>query len=338
METKWQSFNAAVAWVRKSGTDHTENGFKSFVERGGSVKISVGLDSNNTSVEGLKSLLSIQKYGYSRIYIYHNEANVIFHPKIYMFNNDNEARLIVGSNNLTSSGLYRNTEAGLQINAIIEHKVVTQALQSFSVWQDTSTPFVRLLDDGLLADMIKKKYVFSEAHLAKHSESGKSYRKKEDRLFGFHGVSAPAIPKVGEIELPKGAVSSVLLMRLRRASERERRTQVQIPIRVVSTGFFGKDESVISAHDGRVHTLRYASARGGTNTIKLELPEIDPMVDPVSRFERHESGIEYQVYDAESTLGKPIMEALKRGREMHPPATMLTLESKPDISTWWRFA
>ena len=336
-ETAWQSFDSAVAWVRQSGTRHIEGAMKVFLERGGAASFCVGLDARNTSREGLQSLLGLERYGYAHVYVYHNEASLLYHPKVYLFSNDKTARLIVGSNNLTEAGLFRNTEAGLQLDGNMKTPAIVQAKQAIAAWSDTTTPFVRQLDDALLNDLVDRQYVLPENTLRKEQGSGTTKRKAKDRLFGLQEIAAPPIPGGDDLVIPTGAVGTVLLMRVRRASETERRTQVQIPIRVVRTGFFGDDASVTSAHDGRVHSLRRAAARGGLNTMKLELPEIDPMQDPVVRFERGARGIGYQVYDRNSVLGTPIMEALERGRRMSPPATQLTVPANPGSATWWRF-
>ena len=336
-ESDWQSFDTAVAWVRRSGTKHIEGALKAFLERGGTASFCVGLDAKNTSKEGLESLLGLEQYGYSQVFVYHNEANLLYHPKVYLFSNTKAARLIVGSNNLTEAGLFRNTEAGLQLDGDKKSPAITQAIQALTAWRDTTTPFVRHLNDTLLGDLVSHDYVLPEKSLRKAYTEITKKRKSKDRLFGLQEIAAPTVPTYGELMIPPSAVGTVLLMRVRRASETDRRTQIQIPIRVVGTGFFGDDVSVISAHNGSKHSLSRASARGGLNTFKLELPEIDPMDDPVVRFERGSSGILYQVYDANSALGIPIMEALKRGRFMSPPSTQLTLPKNPTSSTWWRF-
>lgn len=67
-------------------------------------------DIENTSAEGLRDLLDWESNGSLETHIYHNEANPTFHPKIYLLRNDAEARLIVGSNNITGAGLFVNTE------------------------------------------------------------------------------------------------------------------------------------------------------------------------------------------------------------------------------------
>src|SRR5262249_52456445 len=129
---------------------------------------------------------------------------------------------------------------------------------------------------------------------------------------------------------------TVLLLRARRASETARRTQIQLPIRIVRTEFFARVNELVSAHDGRAHALIRAQARGGLNTIKVEIPEIEPMGDPVLRLERTRNAIIYQTFESNSVLGAPIRQALVNGFEMTPPKTNKTVSNR-EQATWWRF-
>jgi HKD family nuclease len=71
----------------------------------------VGIDQHGTSKEALEEILSLNIDSYI---FYQNEAP-IFHPKIYLFEGDNEIKLIVGSSNLTRRGLFTNVESSLLI-------------------------------------------------------------------------------------------------------------------------------------------------------------------------------------------------------------------------------
>src|SRR5208283_2600957 len=113
----WNHFEAAVAWVRRSGTKHLLASLKAFIKRGGAARFIIGVDIENTSKEGLEDLLSLDAPGQCSTFFHHNESEVTFHPKLYLLAGVERARLIVGSNNLTESGLFTNTEAGLQIDA-----------------------------------------------------------------------------------------------------------------------------------------------------------------------------------------------------------------------------
>ncbi len=107
----WKTFRAAVAFVKRSGVKHLAKPLRSFSAHG-VPKISVGIDQGVTSVEGLTDLLAaVQPTG--EVWVFHNEAptNPTFHPKVYLFSNDNAAECFVGSGNLTEGGLFTNYEA-----------------------------------------------------------------------------------------------------------------------------------------------------------------------------------------------------------------------------------
>ena len=77
--------------------------------------------------------------------------------------------------------------------------------------------------------------------------------------------------------------------------------------RIVKLGVIFHVQSVQNLHSIPIVT---ASARGIINTMKVELPEIDQMTVPVVRLERTPTAIVYQTFDANSVLGRPIMDAL----------------------------
>lgn len=337
---KWNRIEIAVAWVRRSGTQQLEQSFKKFLGRGGYAQVTVGVDIENTSAEGLKDLLALQVDGNIETHIHHNEAeNTTFHPKVYLLRNDADARLIVGSNNLTGAGLFVNTEAGLQLDAPLNDALIRDARTALAAWRDTSTGLAKRLDATLLDDMVRLGYVFPEQELRRRRKtSGDQSKAKRppatQALFKTQRYSVPPVrrPAVIAAQVP----GTVLLMRVRRASESARRTQIQIPIRVVRTNFFAGINALVSAHDGRTHPLVQASARGGLNTVKTEIPEIEPMADPVLRLERTATAIIYQAFDANSVLGTPIRQALLNGFELSPPASFSSI-AKLDQATWWRF-
>jgi hypothetical protein len=135
-----------------------------------------------------------------------------------------------------------------------------------------------------------------------------------------------------------GAAGQVLLMRVRKA----RGTQVQIPLAVMRTPFFKgvtQVHSVASNVTRGIHATHAARAGVGSNpnTLKLEMPETGSMVDPVVRFERTSSGVQYEAYDSSTPKGYAIMQTLKQGLTVTPPSTFLTVPSNQTSSTWWRF-
>ncbi|HEV8700956.1 MAG TPA: phospholipase D family protein [Candidatus Polarisedimenticolia bacterium] len=347
----WDKIDIAVAWVRASGMAYLTEPLANFLRQGGEASFIVGIDLRNTTREGLEALLALEQYGRSETFVYHNEAGSIFHPKLYLFRNEEEARLIVGSNNLTEYGLYVNVEAGLQVDMGVDEPVVAQTLDALSSWKDTAGRLAARLDQEFLARLRREGYVPDEAvvraQIQRERERGPG--REGPPLFGSRRFGAPARAAVeagravaarerarrparpaAEITVPSG---TVLLMRLRKAHVTDRPTQTQIPFRVVDTFFKGAAE-VRSRHSGQGHAIIEASARGGRNTMKMEIPEMREFTQPVARFERTPEGIMYETYDMGSPQGNQIMASLEEGRGNG--TTQMTI-SDAERATWWRF-
>ena len=340
----WNVFEIGVAWVRRSGTQHMLMPLHNFLQRGGVFRISVGIDIYNTSKEGLEDLLFLKESGAAEISVYHDEGDPTFHPKVFLFYNEENAKLIVGSNNITGAGLFVNVEAGLEINGSLRESVIQDALFGLASWRDSTNKLALPLDANLLDDLFKRGYVLPETSLPRPA------RKPLDRsaetakaLFGRSKVVRPPLPFQRIQQTSENVVSvnagigKVLLMRVRKASITDRPTQTQIPKKVLEDPFFLGINSITSAHDGRSHNIITAEARGIINTMKLEIPEMRNYEDPVVRFERTADAIIYQAFDSSSVLGRPIIAALNRGLDINPQVTKLTKPSNPDSSTWWRF-
>lgn len=79
--------------------------------------ILAGIRNGITSAQGLRKSLQL---GCSTYAVDTGSRSVLFHPKIYLSRNDSEARLIVGSANLTLGGLNSNVEASLILTVSLE--------------------------------------------------------------------------------------------------------------------------------------------------------------------------------------------------------------------------
>lgn len=340
----WSNLDIAVAWVRASGINHLRDSLEKFLQSGAALRIVVGVDLDNTTKDGLQALLDLGKHGNVSLYVYHNESGGIFHPKVYLFRNAIDAKLIVGSNNLTQAGLFQNTEAGLSVVRPSADVLVGEALDALNSWTDTGSSLVKVLDDVLLAELVSNGYVKDEAAIRAELASRKGASKKQGakKLFGGIPVSVPASgapigagptkkPKAPK-KAKKAVAGTVLLMRVRKA----RGTQVQLPIKVVGT-FFGGSTKVKSAETGDMRNINPAKSGGSINTMKFEIPESATMNDPVVRFEKTKAETVYQAFDANSAKGKTIMSSLRAGLKSNPVSTFLTRPADPDHSTWWRF-
>ncbi len=350
----WDSLDIAVAWVRSSGMAHLSNRLINFLSHGGQLSVIVGIDLRNTTREGLQALLNLEQHGRCETYVYHNEAGSIFHPKLYLFRNEEEARLIVGSNNITESGLYVNVEAGLQVDTELDARVIAQALDAISSWKDTDSDLAARLTPDFLGLLCSEGYVPDEA-LARTQMRREGTRRSTSGnppLFASRrfvapasgratvpatptsGAQAPKVPADGQPEeRAELELGTTLLMRLRKASITDRPTQTQIPLRVVDT-FFQVATEVRSAHSGEDHGIIQATARGARNTIKLEIPEMREFVQPLARFEKTPDGIIYETYDVGTPQGNQILASLVEGKRNG--TTQMSI-SDAERATWWRF-
>lgn len=112
----------------------------------------------------------------------------------------------------------------------------------------------------------------------------------------------------GGAEAPT-AVGTTLVMRLRQGRGK---TQTQIPF-AVTDSFFRDEIGVRHARTGRFRAMTLSRSEGRRNTMKLQVPEIAGMSEPVARFERGPDGITYEIYDAVTTKGSSIKKLLDAG-------------------------
>lgn len=101
----------------------------------------------------------------------------------------------------------------------------------------------------------------------------------------------------------------ILLMRLRQGRGG---TQTQIPF-AVTDSFFGDEIRVRDLRSGKTRAMTLSVSGNRRNTMKLQLPEIAEMNDPVARFERQADGITYEVYDASTAKGRSVIRLLNAG-------------------------
>lgn len=345
IEPYWDKLDVAVAWVRASGIGHLEDSLRTFLGHGGRLSFVVGIDLQNTTRDGLQALLNLEAHGASETYVYHNEAGSVFHPKLYLFRNEEEARLIVGSNNLTAAGLYSNVEAGLQVDTTLTDVVIEEASDALASWRDPAGNMAFRLDGAFLADLVSEGYVPDETVARTEERRRRATRGSRSgrRLFGSRSFSAPPRtaqraaqsststpdPSPTPATAPLAAATgTTILMRLRLA----RVTQTQIPFRVAENFLAGISE-VESAHTGNRHGLQIAKAHGKQNTTKMEIPEARGFSDVFARFEKTPTGVIYEVYDAGTAQGEQIRKSLEDGMTSGVTQTSISEVSR---ATWWR--
>ncbi|OWP57530.1 MAG: hypothetical protein B2I17_00080 [Thermoplasmatales archaeon B_DKE] len=112
-DDSFNTFIAFIAFVSKAGANFLCDKTKLATTHLKECKIFIGVDNNGTS----KEALSLLKDSIAKVKIMHTiNERIIFHPKIYIFGGDVRARLVLGSSNLTHTGLFENSEASIVID------------------------------------------------------------------------------------------------------------------------------------------------------------------------------------------------------------------------------
>jgi hypothetical protein len=162
-EPRYDHLRIAVAFAKATGVAHLSQGLQQFRNSGGIIDVSVGIDHQNTSQEGLALLLQLADH----VYIFHNPGPDTFHPKIYLFERTGQAAtLISGSSNLTAGGLYTNYEMNIMAEldlAVPEDMATYQALSEYlDTLMNPTSGNVALLDSTLLSELVQSRWVVNE--------------------------------------------------------------------------------------------------------------------------------------------------------------------------------
>ena len=111
---RYTSFTCLVAFASRGGVSALTPYIRKAKNKGMQIKVILGIDQKGTSKEALEEVLLWDV----NAKIYHTDSINIFHPKIYLFENEDIFTLIVGSNNLTEMGLVKNIECSLLVKDI----------------------------------------------------------------------------------------------------------------------------------------------------------------------------------------------------------------------------
>ncbi len=169
-DSGWTEFRAGVAFVKYSGVRHIAAPLADFAKRG-RVQLCVGVDFGGTTAEGLKALLDCAGVN-GEIWVYHNEAGVTFHPKLYFFKaKDGRADVAIGSGNLTEGGIYTNYEVAMLLRLVPSspdhRKLITQFESTLNAWCDPSAGMAKRVDIALIEKLLDQGYIVTERQAAR---------------------------------------------------------------------------------------------------------------------------------------------------------------------------
>jgi HKD family nuclease len=177
--SKWTHFQAAVAFVKTSGVKHIKTPLQGFLAKG-TARICAGVDLAGTSIEGLTELLeALGAKGEG--WVFHNEAQSTFHPKVYLFSNATHAECLIGSGNLTEGGLFTNYEAFVHLELDRAKPADAELLARIETllgeWMDTVPGTSLKLSASVIKDLAEAGYLLTEAQIREASSEVKAKTK-----------------------------------------------------------------------------------------------------------------------------------------------------------------
>lgn len=190
------SAKMAVAFLKYSGVKVIEKSLDSFLKNNGNIEIIAGLDFKTTDPQSMHYFIQLQKQVANlKFYCYgdkdENKTDIVFHPKIYLFEKGRETTGIVGSTNLTRGGLLTNFE----VNVVIKESKPLYFSQLEAIYNS-----VKFTDSIFSPD---------EEYLAGYSEVYKAFLQNEERATNDRGVQSVVRQINRRAEFLPGTVPSI---------------------------------------------------------------------------------------------------------------------------------
>jgi HKD family nuclease len=143
---------AVIAWTRRSGVSALKPSIDIFRAGGGSLRVVTGIDLHGTTSQGLEALLEVS----DEAHVFHNTSPAsTFHPKLFLFKGPAEAEAVIGSANLTASGLFLNSEANVHLQLDLADRDDRETFDDLmSIYQSplaTALTLTKQLIDDLMA-------------------------------------------------------------------------------------------------------------------------------------------------------------------------------------------
>ena len=155
----------------------------------------LGIDQRGTSKEALEAVLNLEVNSF----IFHDDSNLIFHPKLYMFEGNEISKVIVGSSNLTSNGLFANIESSIMVT--LQHKIkedlafLKQLKTYYKTIFDKSDPNLKPITKELIENLVNNGIIPTEQERRAEFLKNKNKSEKKAKSNIFPSRESPKIPK-----------------------------------------------------------------------------------------------------------------------------------------------
>ncbi|WP_114168576.1 phospholipase D family protein [Pseudomonas sp. AFG_SD02_1510_Pfu_092] len=352
---QWQAFEFAVAWVNQAGINKVFDSIERFLSRNNRVRATLGLDFSSTSYEGLSRFLDLENRSLDiETYVFHDEnRSCTFHPKAFLFKNSSEARLLVGSNNMTGAGVSTNIEIAMAVTRQLDDMDIQKIGRTLEGWRnEKSENRVRRLSQVFLERLLKTGYVRTEDEIRRERIEGDVAPPREP-LFGKSNTPSRKRSRTS-FEVPddseRAFPANELIMRVR---PRRNGTQFQISMRIYPLFFKGATDvvSAVSRQRQKIGISKRNSSRGRIpNTARFEAPELNGLQNPIAVFKwvgEAPEELVYQIYDAnDNSEGTRFFNRLREGIAATPVTRLESLsrdytvlsKSDRESAQWYRLS
>lgn len=152
-DERFNSFKCLVAFASPTGvsglTDHIIDS-KDHID---TFRVVIGIDQFGTSKEALEALLQWEVDSF----VFYTTQRIIFHPKIYVFEGEEAVSIIIGSNNLTQTGLAQNIEGAVLISYNKSEEstdLLNQIISYYDPLLIDESPYLRPLTEELIEQLV----------------------------------------------------------------------------------------------------------------------------------------------------------------------------------------
>jgi len=215
----------AVAYARWDGLGLISEKLEEFLRSGGILETAYGFDNDVTSPDSFLYGLYLKEVYQGNVYCAAFEdkyRNAIFHPKLLLFEGEDQFVAIVGSANLTGAGLSRNIELGTRIEVRRGSKTANNLEEAWSYVKSSAVE----VDILFVRSMKEQNRLKQESDSVGRGRPGSSRGEKPSLSVGAKTAPKPLFEKVLDIENPRKRDS--VLRKLDPLSKRPSRLYLQI--------------------------------------------------------------------------------------------------------------
>ncbi|NOQ75434.1 MAG: hypothetical protein GQ574_25715 [Crocinitomix sp.] len=194
-EKDYHTFTAFSAFTSVAAIEGLQNLITNAPSNYSSFNFILGINQRGTSKEALEAVLKLQVNSF----IFYHNPNLIFHPKIYLFEGNNNSKVIIGSSNLTNNGLFANIESSVLVTIQHGNSNDVAFLNEIKTYYkgifDRSDPNLKPITQQLIEKLVDNGTIPTEEERKAEFLKNKTKSDKKTKSNIFPSRKSPSIPK-----------------------------------------------------------------------------------------------------------------------------------------------